>query len=251
MTKDFTMCVFHADDWLLRSSESLACAAPEERARVLAVNKHLIRLRRDNHLSRSTLNKQEEHQLTQQRDDPPVKGKVHPPALLITSLEKHNCDAACERHPAEASTVCHIRRCSVALDFIVLLKLAVTMFMLAKRFIQWLLLVCIVQGCVWTPQKPDTSAEMSVLSWAGNEQRFERGSEKLVLVAQSWNQKVLRGRPLDALCQTAETSHYSAPKPTMAVTTPDLCQITSSRRTSANTLCATIQLWGARAGECN
>lgn len=102
MTKDFNSCVFHADDWLLRSSESLAYAASEARVRftsMLTVNKHLIWLRWDNNPSRSTLNKQEEHQLTQQRDDPPVKGKIHLHALLIISLEKHNCDAMCDHHP--------------------------------------------------------------------------------------------------------------------------------------------------------
>lgn len=149
MTKDLNSCVFHADDWLLRSSESLAYAASEARVRftsMLTVNKHLMWLRWDNNPSRSTLNKQEEHQ--QQRDDPPVKGKVHLHALLIISLEKHNCDAMCDHHP----NVVRLRRAqfvsSVAPEFIVLLKLALTMLTLSKRCTDRLLRVCIVQGCI-------------------------------------------------------------------------------------------------------
>lgn len=50
MTKDLDIWVFQADDWLLRSSESLAIAASEEHVRftsTLTVNKHLIWLRQD------------------------------------------------------------------------------------------------------------------------------------------------------------------------------------------------------------
>lgn len=102
-------------------------------------------------MSQSTLNKQKENQLTQQHNDSLVKGKVHLHALLIISLEKHNCDAACDHHPnvvmlRRVQFVSAVRQ--LTSQFIVLLKSALTMFALAKRCTQWLLLVFVVQGCV-------------------------------------------------------------------------------------------------------
>lgn len=203
-----TLVSFPADDWLPRSSESLACAASEERVRFTSTYVHRKQASDLDNVSCSTLNKQGEHQ----RDDSPVKAKVHLHALLIIGLEKHDCAAACDHRP----NVGRLRRVQIVGSVYWFLSFRVSFQHLRSEILK----------CGWRRWKEQTRDQNEApksSSWFRN------------LEAES-----AKGRLLDALCQTAETSHYSVPKPTMALTAADSCQISRSRCTSANTLCATM-----------
>lgn len=91
MTKDFIICVFHGDVWLLRASEPLAFYIDMNSSRGSGVGRIMIPI------ERVDLNRREGHQLTQQRDDPPIEVHLHAPSII--SLQQHDRDAARDHRP--------------------------------------------------------------------------------------------------------------------------------------------------------